>query len=118
MKKVFYLKTCDTCKRIMTEVGAFNSDFELQNIKENPISGVELDESAKKVGSYEQLFNKQSKKYKELDLKSKVLTEMDFRNLILGEYTFLKRPVFVFENDIFVGNAKATIEALKIKLKI
>ncbi len=118
MKKVFYLKTCDTCKRIMNEVGAFNGEFELQNIKENPISVQDLDALKSKVGSYEQLFNKQSKKYKELDLKSKVLSETDIKNLILDEYTFLKRPVFVFENDIFVGNAKSTIEALKIKLKI
>ena len=60
MKKVFYLKTCDTCKRIMNEVRAFNSDFALQNIKENLISEIQLDELAKKAGELATLFLKMS----------------------------------------------------------
>jgi len=34
----------------------------------------------------------------------------------LEEYTFLKRPVFIYNNEIFIGNAKKTIESLKTKL--
>ena len=48
-----------------------------------------------------------------MNLKSKSLSETDFRQLILDEYTFLKRPVFIVDNEIFIGNSKKVIEELK-----
>ncbi|MTI20003.1 arsenate reductase, partial [Fulvivirga sp. RKSG066] len=36
-KKVYYLSTCDTCKRIMKEVGVDDS-FEQHDIKKMPIT--------------------------------------------------------------------------------
>jgi arsenate reductase len=52
-------------------------------------------------------------KYKEWGLKDKHLTEKDYRDLILQEYTFLKRPVVVNGKKIFIGSEKKTKEALK-----
>ncbi len=34
MKKIYYLSTCDTCKRILEEIEA-PSSFKLQDIKKN-----------------------------------------------------------------------------------
>ena len=62
--------------------------------------------------SYEVLFSKRSKKYAAMDLKNQELTEKDFKQLILDEYTFLKRPVIIVNDTIFIGNAKSTINAL------
>ena len=112
MKKVYYLKTCDTCKRIMKEVGVDDS-FDLQNIKEQPISEEQLEELKSRVDSYESLFNKQSRYYKSEGLKDKNLSETEIKSLILEEYTLLKRPIFIFSDAIFVGNAKKNVEALK-----
>jgi arsenate reductase len=42
------------------------------------------------------------------------LTEKDYRKYILQEYTFLKRPTVMIDNQIFVGSAKSTIEKLKL----
>jgi arsenate reductase len=67
-------------------------------------------------GSYEALFNKRAKLYKSMDLKNQVLSEADYRQFILDEYTFLKRPVFILENEIFIGNSKKVIEELKEKI--
>jgi arsenate reductase len=67
-------------------------------------------------GSYEALFNKRAKLYKSLDLKNKRLSEADYRKFILEEYTFLKRPVFMVEDTIFIGNSKNVIAALKAKI--
>ena len=67
-------------------------------------------------GTYESLFSRRAMKYKELDLGSKDLSETDIKKLILEEYTFLKRPVIIIDSEIFVGNAKTTIEKIKIKL--
>ena len=112
MKKVYFLKTCDTCKRIMKEVGVDDS-FEQQNIKESPITTLQLDELYKYTRSYESLLNKQSRFYKSEGLKNKPLTEDDIKSYILQEYTLLKRPIFLFENNIFMGNTKKNVEALK-----
>jgi arsenate reductase len=114
MKKVYFLQTCDTCRRILKEVNA--AGFERQEIKANPINVLQLEEMHKLSGSYEALFNKRAKLYKSMDLKNQTLTEKDYRQFILDEYTFLKRPVFVVDNEIFIGNSKKVIEELKARI--
>ena len=114
MKKVYFLQTCDTCRRILKEVNTPN--FEHQEIKSNPINVPQLEEMHQLSGSYEALFNKRAKLYKSLDLKNKRLSEADYRKFILEEYTFLKRPVFMVEDTIFIGNSKNVIAALKAKI--
>ncbi|WP_298766210.1 ArsC/Spx/MgsR family protein [uncultured Polaribacter sp.] len=114
MKKGYYLKTCDTCKRILKEI---NTDgFELQEIKATPVTEAQLAEMYALSNSYEGLFNKRSRLYKSLGLKDKNLTESDYKKYILEEYTFLKRPVFIVENEIFIGNSKKVVAELKTKL--
>ena len=114
MKKVYFLQTCDTCRRILKEV---NTDgFERQEIKANNISVAQLEEMYALSGSYEALFNKRAKLYKAMDLKNQVLSESDYRQYLLDEYTFLKRPVFIVDQEIFIGNSKKVIEKLKEKI--
>ena len=110
MKKVYYLKTCDTCKRILKMIPL--DGFTLQDIKSNSITVNQLKEMKDLAGSYESLFSRRAKKYKAMDLKNETLTEKDFKQLILEEYTFLKRPVIIIENKIFVGNSKKIINSL------
>jgi arsenate reductase len=114
MKKVYFLQTCDTCRRILKEVNL--EGFEKQEIKMNPITVEQLEEMYNFTNSYEGLFNKRAKLYREMDLKNQDLTEKDYKQYILDEYTFLKRPVFIVEDEIFVGNSKKTVEQLKEKL--
>ncbi len=114
MKKVFFLQTCDTCRRILKEVNI--TDLEKQEIKRNPISVFQLEELYRLSGSYEALFNKRAKLYREKGLKNLNLSEEDYRQYILDEYTFLKRPIFVINDDIFIGNSKKVITSLKEKL--
>ena len=87
--------------------------FSLQDIKTEKITAAQLDALKEKVGSYEALFSRRAIKYKEMGLKVKPLTEKDYRRLILEEYTFLKRPVVVSGDKVFVGSDKGTVEALK-----
>ena len=117
MKKIFHLSNCSTCKRIIGELNE-GAGFELQNIKEQNISGEELDFMKEKVGSYEALFSRRAMKYRSMGLNEKQLTEDDYRKYILEEYTFLKRPVVVIEEDVFAGNAKKTVAAAKACLGI
>ena len=113
MKKIYHLSTCSTCQRILQEVQAEKKGFVLQDIKTEGITPAQLDELKEKAGSYEALFSRRAIKYKELGLKDKVLTEADYRRLILEEYTFLKRPVAIAGKLVFAGSEKGTIEALK-----
>ena len=71
-------------------------------MKESPISNTDLEHLKTLSGSYEALFSKRAKLYKEMGLKNKVLKEHDFKQLILKHYTFLKRPIMVVENQIFI----------------
>ncbi len=115
MKKIFYLKTCDTCKRILKEIPT--DGLEMQELKENPINESQLATLYSLSNSYEALFNKRAKLYKERGLKEMGLQEEDYKKLLLEHYTFLKRPVAVLEDTIFIGNSKKNIEALKQALE-
>lgn len=112
MKKIYHLSTCDTCKRIIKELDLPDS-FIFQDIKTEEITEAQLEEMKELSGSYESLFSKRARLYKERDLKNKELKEEDFKNLILEHYTFLKRPVIINEEQIFVGNSKKNVAAAK-----
>jgi len=111
MKKVYFLQTCDTCRRILKEVNL--EGFERQEIKANPVTVSQLEEMYSFSNSYEALFNKRAKKYKAMGLKNELITEKEYGQFILDEYTFLKRSVFIVGNDIFIGNSKKEIDRLK-----
>jgi len=116
MHKIYTLSTCDTSRRILKPIDL--NAFIVKDIKKEKITGEELDELKLLAGSYEALFSRKAKNYTLLGLKDKQLDESDFRKLILEDYTFLKRPVLLIDNDIFIGNQKGNIEALYHKLGI
>jgi len=64
-------------------------------------------------GSYESLFSKRARLYKERDLKNQALEENDYKSLILEHYTFLKRPVIIVDENIFIGNSKKIVATAK-----
>lgn len=112
MKKLYHLSTCDTCKRIITELN-LPSDVVLQDIKTEAITISQLEEMHTLSGSYESLFSKRARLYKEKDLKNANLTETDYKAYILEHYTFLKRPVLIYDDQIFIGNSKKTVALAK-----
>lgn len=116
MKKAFYLSTCSTCTRILDQIKDLDS-FQTQDIKTNPLTVDQLEEMRALTDSYEALFSKRAMKYRGMGLHEQNLTEEDFKRLILEEYTFLKRPVFIVEGEIFVGNSKKTIAGLLEKIQ-
>lgn len=111
MKKVFYLKTCGTCTKILKMFDI--SDWELREIKSSPITEGELEDMYKLTNSYESLFSRRSTQIKAQNIDVKSLGEKDFKKLLLEHYSFLKRPVFVTDQEIFIGNEKQKIENLE-----
>lgn len=112
MQKIYYLSTCNTCKRVMDEV-EIPSSFIKQDIKTQPLTEKELEHLMNLAGDFESLFSRRAKLYQERNLKDKNLQEEDFRNLILEHYTFLKRPIIINNNKIFIGNTSKTVAAAK-----
>ena len=112
MNKCYHLSSCSTCKKILDEAGLAAKGFTLQNIKEEKITPQQLDEMYKLAGSYEALFSRRSMKYRPMGLHEKQLTEEDYKNLILEEYSFLKRPVTIVGKKIFIGNTKEAVAGL------
>lgn len=106
----YYLKTCDTCKRIIKTLELPDSIKQI-NIKEKPLTPEQLDVLFTKTKSYSALLNSRAQLLKKRDLKASELSEQESRALILEHYSFLKRPVLIYQDEIFVGNAVATVEA-------
>ena len=110
MKKVFYLKTCGTCTKILNQFD--RSNWEHREIKSKGITEEELEDMYSKTNSYEALFSRRSTQIKAQNIDVNSLKENDFKKLLLEHYSFLKRPVFLTEKEIFVGNEKKNVENL------
>lgn len=111
MRTVYYLKTCNTCLKILKQVPKLET-FELRELKANPITLEELEALEAITKSYETLFNKQSQQYKALQLKGTSLSEVAIKTYILSHYSFLKRPIFHIDNTLFIGNKPEVLQAL------
>ena len=109
--KIYHLSSCNTCQRIIKQIDP-NNQFELQDIKVAPIEPAMLDRLKEEHGSFEILFNKRARKYRSEGHHEIELSDLDFRSLILSEYTFLKRPVVIIGEQSFIGNAKKTVESV------
>lgn len=109
---IYYLGTCDTCKRIIGQIEDIDR-FELREIKSNGITKLELETLQVLSGlSYSELFNKRARKYKEIKTQLEGGHDDQYKSHIIKEYTFLKRPVVVYQDRVYVGNAKKTIELM------
>jgi len=122
MRKIYYLKTCDTCKRILKQMQTAVSEdiyrnFIFQEIKTERVTVAQLEEMYSLSNSYENLFSRRAKKYSQMNLKNETISEIDYKQLLLEEYTFLKRPVILMEDKIFIGNSKKNVDVLLNHLK-
>jgi len=112
MRRFYYLSSCDSCKRIAKELPLDERITQI-DIKKTPLNNAEVEDLHQLSGSYEALINKRAQLYKQRGLKDQNLTEADYKKLLLEHYTFLKRPVLVYDTTLFVGNASKTVEEAK-----
>ncbi len=110
--KIYHLGTCNTCQRILKELHPLDG-VELHDIKTEAITEKQLEEMHHRAGSYEALFSKRARLYRKRELQEKELNESDYKDLILEQYTFLKRPVILADGQIFIGNSKKTVAAAR-----
>lgn len=110
--RCYHLSSCKTCKRILAEI-KLPDGTRLIDLKTTHIDAETLDFLAEKLGTYESLLNKRAQKLKNLKIKSIEMAYGDIRSLLLKEYTFLKRPIFIFGDHILVGSAAKEMQKLK-----
>jgi arsenate reductase len=115
MRTFFYLSTCNTCQRIMKDL-ALGEDIARRDIKSAPMTEAEVDHLQALAGSYQALFSRRARKFRELGLHEQSLTEADYRQYLLTDYTFLKRPVLVLDDAIFIGNSQPQVAAARAAL--
>lgn len=102
--KFYWLPNCSTCvkaKNFIERHGIKN--YELRDIKANPLSREEVEDLAKKLGGIDDLFSKRAVKYREMKLNERELSESEMLDLMTEEYTFLKRPILVIDNKAIAG---------------
>lgn len=89
-------------------------NFELHELKSGgPISPELLDFLYQHTNSYEELFNKRAQKFKAEGLAKTITKDEDYKPLILSEYTFIKRPIIIDGDRIFLGNSISTVQAIE-----
>jgi len=115
MNKIFHLSTCKTCQRFLSELQPLDG-FELREIKSEPVTEAELDRMKELAGSYEALFSRRARKYRAMRLHEQELDESDYRRFLLEEYTFLKRPVVLLDDEVFAGSSKKNVAAIRERL--
>ena len=115
MDKIYYLASCDTCRKIIKNLPK-SAELEFQDIRQNPITEKQLEELYQMAGSYEALFSKKAQLYKSMNLKNKSLTEDDYKKYILEHYTFLSRPVFIINKKIYIGNTQQNMHQVMLAL--
>jgi arsenate reductase len=111
MNKIYYLASCDTCRKIIKSLPDSPQAKSLvyQDIRQEPITPAQLDEMHDLSGNYESLFSRKAQLYKSKGLKDQKLTEADFKKYILEHYTFLSRPVFIIDGKIYIGNSQKNV---------
>ncbi|MDX5326850.1 MAG: hypothetical protein LPK80_11390 [Bacteroidota bacterium] len=115
MFTIFYLSTCDTCRRIL-KLWTPSQDVILREIKAEPIDATELDRLMGKVGNYKDLLNTRSRKLKEWAIDWRSLSDAETRELILRDYSLLKRPILETPDRVLAGNSKKVVEEARTLL--
>jgi len=115
MNKLYYLSTCSTCKKIINS-WKLNKSFKLIDIKKNPINSKGLEAVYAISKNYEDIFNKRALLFREVKKETKNINENTYKELILKHYSFLKRPILIIGNKLFIGNTKEMVLKAKIEL--
>jgi arsenate reductase len=116
MKNTFlYLSTCSTCLRIIKSLGMEDADF-LQNVKEQMVTPAQLAFLNNYTNSYEGLINKRGRVYSQMKREGTMFSEAIYKTLLENEYSCLKRPILIWDNTVFLGNAKAIVAQMKATL--
>lgn len=101
--------TCQKAQRFLERHGVEITQF--RDIKEEPLSRREVEKLARMLGGAENLFSRRAVKYREMKLNERELSGAEMLDLMASEYTFLKRPILVIDDEAVAGFFEKTFES-------
>jgi arsenate reductase len=102
--KFYWLPNCSTCQKAKKFIERHGiKDYEIRDIKENPLGREEVVKLAKMLGGAENLFSRRAVKYREMKLNERDLSAEEMIGLMAEEYTFLKRPILIIDGKAEAG---------------
>lgn len=113
MKKVimYGLLNCSTCQKAVQYLQESGVEIEnFHDVKEDRLSRKEIKKLVEMVGGVEKLFSKRALKYRAMGLHERDLSEPEMIDLMIEEYTFIRRPVLVGEKIAMAGFSKKKYE--------
>lgn len=107
----YWLPDCSTCQkavRWLDRRGVTITTF--RDIKEAPLSRLEIIHISALLGGPEELFSKRAVKYREMKLSERTLSDDEMLELMAVEYTFLKRPIMQIGETAIAGFFEMSFE--------
>lgn len=113
MLYIIGLSNCDTVAATKKWMKSKGVEFELIDVRKDPLSFDELKDLEIKVG-IDVLANTRSKTYRDLGISKDEMSDEEFFNVLFENQVMIKRPVLVYQDSVLVGYDE---EAFDIFLK-
>lgn len=100
----YWLPNCSTCQKAKSYIERHGlRDFKLRDIKEERLTPIEVVRLVEMLGGANELFSRRAIKYREMKLNERELSDNEMIDLMSDEYTFIKRPVLVYDGKAIAG---------------
>lgn len=111
--KIYIKPTCTTCRKALKILKENETDYEAVNYFEKPLSKKELTELVEKLGiPPRELLRKNEKKYKDLGLSKKELTDAEIIDLLVKNPDLLQRPLVRKGNKVILARPAEEIKKI------
>ncbi|WP_421774313.1 arsenate reductase family protein [Gracilimonas sp.] len=104
------IKNCDKIRDTKKWMEEHNVEYEFIDVREEPLTRDELKELEFKVG-LDVLLNKRGRKWRDLGLADKDLSEEELFEQLLEHQVMIKRPVLIKDESVLVGYDEESFEA-------
>ena len=109
---IYGIKTCDSVKKAQNWLKQNNIAFELVDFKQTPPDETQISQWCQSAG-WEKLLNKQSKTFRELSPKEKMIAdETQAVALMLAHPLLIKRPVLISQHQTLIGFSELAYNTL------
>ena len=102
MVHIIGIPNCNKIRDTKNWLEAKGIDYELINVKKEPLTRDELKDLEFKVG-LDVLVNSKGTTYRNLKIKDLDLTDEQLFDVLLENQSMIKRPVIAYENSVLVG---------------
>jgi len=102
MTEVYGIKNCNKIRDTLKWLDENDIDYKFIDIRKDPIEPEKLADYVHKVG-LETILNRRGRKWKELGLSKKDLTDEELFDQLLQNQIMIKRPLIVKDEAVMVG---------------